>query len=82
MTSTTRLGSANTYDNALRNLSARQSTLANLQENLTSGGACQRRPHRVRTSRAGLDAHQPHSNRPTRTRIATQFHFHGRRYAG
>ena len=37
MTSTTRLGSANTYDNALRNLSARQSTLANLQENLTSG---------------------------------------------
>lgn len=37
MTSTVRLGSANTYDNALRNLSVRQSTLANLQENLTSG---------------------------------------------
>ncbi|NDP39574.1 MAG: flagellar hook-associated protein 3 [Rhodoferax sp.] len=34
---TTRLGSANTYDNALRNLSARQSALSNLQENLTSG---------------------------------------------
>lgn len=37
MTFTTRLGSANTYDNALRNLSVRQSSLANLQENLTSG---------------------------------------------
>ena len=33
----TRLGSANTYDNALRNLTSRQSSLANLQENLTSG---------------------------------------------
>ena len=32
-----RLGSANTYDNALRNLSTRQSALSNLQENLTSG---------------------------------------------
>ena len=32
-----RLGSANTYDNALRNLTTRQSSLANLQENLTSG---------------------------------------------
>lgn len=35
--SLTRLGSANTYDNALRNLSTRQSALSNLQENLTSG---------------------------------------------
>lgn len=35
--SLTRLGSANTYDNALRNLSMRQSALSNLQENLTSG---------------------------------------------
>jgi flagellar hook-associated protein 3 FlgL len=35
--SLTRLGSANTYDNALRNLSKRQSALSNLQENLTSG---------------------------------------------
>jgi flagellar hook-associated protein 3 FlgL len=35
--SLTRLGSANTYDNALRNLSRRQSALSNLQENLTSG---------------------------------------------
>ena len=35
--SLTRLGSANTYDNALRNLSARQSALSSLQENLTSG---------------------------------------------
>lgn len=32
-----RLGSANTYDNALRNLGARQTQLSNLQENLTSG---------------------------------------------
>lgn len=32
-----RLGSANTYDNALRNLQNRQTSLSNLQENLTSG---------------------------------------------
>lgn len=32
-----RLGTANMYDNALRNLSARQTNLSNLQENLTSG---------------------------------------------
>ena len=32
-----RLGSANMYGNALRNISARQSGLSNLQENLTSG---------------------------------------------
>lgn len=32
-----RLGSANTYDNALRNISNRQSALSGLQENLTSG---------------------------------------------
>lgn len=37
MTSFSRLGSANTYDNALRNLSTRQSALSSLQENLTSG---------------------------------------------
>lgn len=37
MTTFSRLGSANTYDNALRNLSQRQSSLSNLQENLTSG---------------------------------------------
>src|SRR5450830_73682 len=36
-TSFSRIGSANTYDNALRNLSTRQSALSNLQENLTSG---------------------------------------------
>ena len=36
-TSFSRLGSANTYDNALRNLTTRQSALSNLQENLTSG---------------------------------------------
>lgn len=33
----TRLASSNTYDNALRNLQGRQTALANLQENLTSG---------------------------------------------
>ena len=33
----TRLGTANTYDNVLRNLQTRQTALANLQENLTSG---------------------------------------------
>ena len=33
----TRLGTANTYDNVLRNLQTRQTSLANLQENLTSG---------------------------------------------
>jgi len=32
-----RLGSANTYDTAISNISARQSALSNLQENLTSG---------------------------------------------
>jgi flagellar hook-associated protein 3 FlgL len=36
-TTFTRLGSANTYDSAIRNISARQSALSNLQENLTSG---------------------------------------------
>lgn len=36
-TNFTRLSSANTYDNALRNLQQRQTDLANLQENLTSG---------------------------------------------
>jgi flagellar hook-associated protein 3 FlgL len=33
----TRLGTTNTYDNTLRNLHSRQASLANLQENLTSG---------------------------------------------
>ena len=37
MTSFNRLGTANTYDNALRNINQRQSTLSGLQENLTSG---------------------------------------------
>jgi len=36
-TSFSRVGSANTYDNAIRNISARQTNLTNLQENLTSG---------------------------------------------
>ena len=36
-TSFSRLGSANTYDNTLRNLNGRQTALSNLQENLTSG---------------------------------------------
>ena len=33
----TRLGTANSYDNVLRNLQSRQTALVNLQENLTSG---------------------------------------------
>lgn len=37
VTSFSRLGSANAYDNAQRNLQNRQTSLANLQENLTSG---------------------------------------------
>lgn len=36
-TNFTRLASANSYDNAMRNLQQRQTALANLQENLTSG---------------------------------------------
>lgn len=37
MTLLARLGTANTYDSALRNIENRQSALSNLQENLTSG---------------------------------------------
>jgi len=37
MTSINRLATANTYDNALRNITQRQSSLSSLQENLTSG---------------------------------------------
>ncbi|MBC7916735.1 MAG: flagellar hook-associated protein FlgL [Rhodoferax sp.] len=37
VTSFSRLGSANAYDNSLRNLQRRQTDLANLQENLTTG---------------------------------------------
>jgi len=37
VTSFSRLGTANTYDNSLRNLQRRQTDLANLQENLTTG---------------------------------------------
>lgn len=37
VTAFTRLGTANTYDNSLRNLQERQTNLANMQENLTSG---------------------------------------------
>jgi flagellar hook-associated protein 3 FlgL len=36
-TAYSRVGSANTYDNAMRNISQRQSSLSSLQENLTSG---------------------------------------------
>lgn len=36
-TTLSRLGSANTYDTALRNITNRQTALSNLQENLTSG---------------------------------------------
>lgn len=37
MSNTPRLGSAYLYDNALRNIGARQTSLSNLQENLSSG---------------------------------------------
>lgn len=37
VTNFSRLGSANTYDNSVRNLQTRQTNLSNLQENLTSG---------------------------------------------
>lgn len=37
MTAYVRIGTANTYDSAIRQISARQSALSNLQENLTSG---------------------------------------------
>ncbi len=37
VTTFSRLGSSNAYDNALHNLQNRQTSLANLQENLTSG---------------------------------------------
>lgn len=37
VTSYSRLGSANTFDAAVRNISARQTSLSNLQANLTSG---------------------------------------------
>ncbi|MES2877266.1 MAG: flagellar hook-associated protein FlgL [Pseudomonadota bacterium] len=36
-TSFARLGTSNTYDNAVRNITSRQSALSGLQENLTSG---------------------------------------------
>ena len=37
VTSFARLGSANSYDNTLANLTTRQNNLANLQESLSSG---------------------------------------------
>jgi flagellar hook-associated protein 3 FlgL len=37
MSNTSRISTANSYDNSIRNVSARQSALSNLQENLTSG---------------------------------------------
>lgn len=37
MTTFNRIGTANTYDTAIRNIAARQTALSNLQENLTSG---------------------------------------------
>jgi flagellar hook-associated protein 3 FlgL len=37
MSNASRLSTANSYDNSIRNITTRQSALANLQENLTSG---------------------------------------------
>lgn len=74
MSAINRLGSANTYDNALRNMAQRQSTLSTLQEQLTSGkkivrpsddptGAAQAeralvRIQRIQTEQRALDLQQ------------------------
>ena len=56
-----RLGSANTYDNALRNLSDRQGALSALQENLSSG---------KRVNRASDDPTATAQSERAQTRIA------------
>jgi flagellar hook-associated protein 3 FlgL len=69
-----RLATSNTYDNTLRNLSSRQTTLANLQENLTSGkrvvnasddptGAAQAERARTRIERVKTDQRALESQR-------------------
>ncbi|AMM25004.1 flagellar hook-associated protein FlgL [Variovorax sp. PAMC 28711] len=66
MSSISRLGSANTYDNALRQLTTRQSQLSKLQEQLTAGktilrpsddptGAAQAERARTRMARVDTD---------------------------
>ena len=66
MSSITRLGTANTYDNALRQLTTRQSQLSKLQEQLTAGktilrpsddptGAAQAERARTRMARVDTD---------------------------
>lgn len=66
MTSISRLGTANTYDNALRQLTTRQSQLSKLQEQLTAGktilrpsddptGAAQAERARTRMARVDTD---------------------------
>lgn len=73
-----RLGSANTYDLAIRNLSTRQSTLSNLQENLTSGkrvvrasddptGAAQAERSMTRIARIAADQRALETQRSTIT---------------
>jgi flagellar hook-associated protein 3 FlgL len=63
-----RVGTANMYDNAIRNVSARQTSLVNLQEpDLGQAcGACQRRPRVGRPGRTRADPHQPHPDRAAR----------------
>nr|WP_315466370.1 flagellar hook-associated protein FlgL [uncultured Rhodoferax sp.] len=72
----TRLASANTYDNALSNLSKRQTGLSNLQENLTAGkkvvrasddptGAAQAERALTRLSRIATDQRALESQRNT-----------------
>ena len=79
-----RIGSANTYDNALRNLSMRQSTLSNLQENLTSGkkvvrasddptGAAQAERALTRISRIATDQRALESQRNAIIEPSSQF---------
>lgn len=60
-----RVGTANMYDNSIRNVSARQTSLVNLQENLTSAKRVVRASDdpvsAAQAERA--DPHQPHPDR-------------------
>lgn len=73
-TSFSRLGSANVFDSAVRNLSMRQTSLSNLQENLTSGkkvvrasddptGAAQAERAQTRLARVATDQRALESQR-------------------
>ena len=61
-----RVGTANMYDNSIRNVSARQASLVNLQENLTSGKRV------VRASDDPVSAAQAERAMTRMTRIQTE----------